>query len=224
MVSVLFDERVEIPLGIASLADFRQWAISDSFPDHGRIDYVTGRIEVDMSPEDFFTHGTLKSQVSSRIEQRVNELDLGHTLIAETRVSSIVGDLSAEPDVVVISHTAIDAGRVRLVPKASGIDGRFVEVEGGPDLVVEIVSDSSVEKDSERLPVSYYKAGVLEYWLLDAREKELFFQIYRRGAASFEPTPPDQQGGQHSIVLHSSCILHRNRHARGHWIYRLELG
>ncbi len=223
MVSVLFDERVEIPLGIASLADFRQWAISDSFPDHGRIDYVTGRIEVDMSPEDFFTHGTLKSQVSSRIEQRVNELDLGHTLIADTRVSSIVGDLSAEPDVVVISHTAIDAGRVRLVPKASGMDGRFVEVEGGPDLVVEIVSDSSVEKDSERLPVSYYKAGVLEYWLLDARDEELFFVIYRRGPTSFEPTPSNERGGQHSNVLQCSCTLERSRHRRGHWVYHLQL-
>jgi hypothetical protein len=34
-----------------------------------------GRIEVDMSPEDVFTHGTLKSKVAAAIERRVEELD-----------------------------------------------------------------------------------------------------------------------------------------------------
>jgi Uma2 family endonuclease len=35
-------------------------------------------------------------------------------------------------------------------------------VEGGPDLVVEIVSDSSEEKDLDRLPRAYFSAGVRE--------------------------------------------------------------
>lgn len=43
-------------------------------------------------------------------------------------------------------------GRVTFVPKAGGDPGRFVEVEGGPDLVVLIVGDSSVKKDTRRLP------------------------------------------------------------------------
>ena len=221
MATVLFDEQVEIPLGIMNLADFRRWALSEDFPQHGRIDYVAGRIEVDMSPEDFFTHGTLKSQVSSRIEQRVGELDLGHTLIAETRISSVSGNLSAEPDVIVISHDAIDKGRVRLVPKASGEVGRYVEVEGGPDLVVEIVSDSSVRKDTQRLPAAYFTAGVLEYWLIDARGEQLLFQIHRRGPSTFEPTTDDKREFQPSQVLQCNCRLDRNRHTRGHWVYQL---
>jgi len=223
MATVLFDEQVEIPLGIKNLADFRRWALSEDFPQQGRIDYVAGRIEVDMSPEDFFTHGTLKSQVSSRIEQRVSDLDLGHTLIAETRISSVSGNLSAEPDIVVISHDAIDKGQVRLVPKASGEEGRYIEVEGGPDLVVEIVSDSSVRKDTQRLPVAYFTAGVLEYWLIDARGEKLFFQIHRRGPSAFEPTPDDHRGFQTSGVLRGNCRLDRTRHVRGHWVYRLQI-
>ncbi|OHB83603.1 MAG: hypothetical protein A2V98_16150 [Planctomycetes bacterium RBG_16_64_12] len=47
--TVVFEERVEIPLNLRSLADFRRWATSDDFPERGRIDYVAGRIEVDMS-------------------------------------------------------------------------------------------------------------------------------------------------------------------------------
>ena len=130
MASVLIEEQVEIPLGIACLDDFRRWALSDEFPQRGRIDFIAGRIEVDMSPEDLFTHGTLKSEVAGEIKRCVNQLDLGHTLIADTRISSVAGDLSAEPDIVVITYAAIDQGRVRLVPKAAGGAERYVEEIG----------------------------------------------------------------------------------------------
>jgi hypothetical protein len=46
--AVIFEEQGEIPL-VQSLADFRKWATSDEFPEHVRIDYLAGRIEVDMS-------------------------------------------------------------------------------------------------------------------------------------------------------------------------------
>ena len=59
-------------------------------------------------------------------------------------------------------QAAIDEGRVRLIPKATGETGRFVEVEGSPDLVIEIVSDSSVNKDTWRLPKAYFDAGLSE--------------------------------------------------------------
>ena len=220
MATVLLDLEVEIPT-IRNLAEFRQWALSDAFPERGRIDYIAGRIEVDMSPEDFFTHGTLKSEIAAEVKDRVDELDLGHTLIAETRISSVPGDVSAEPDVVVITHEAFDYGRVRLVPKASGEPDRFVEVEGGPDLIVEIVSDSSVKKDTKRLPPAYFAAGVQELWLIDARGKELVFQIHRRGDAGFEAVHVDDEGYQRSEVLDAAYLLERSRHQRGHWIYRL---
>lgn len=220
MATVLLDHEIEIP-PIRDLADFRRWALSDDFPERGRIDYIAGRIEVDMSPEDFFTHGTLKSEIAAEIKDRVDELDLGHTLIAETRISSVPGDVSAEPDVVVITHDAFDSGRVRLVPKASGEPDRFVEVEGGPDLIVEIVSDSSVKKDTRRLPAAYFGAGVGEFWLIDARGRELFFQVHRRGAEGFIPADRDADDYQRSDVLDAFFQLERSRHARGHWVYRL---
>ncbi len=222
MATVLLDHEIEIPT-IRSLADFRRWALSDDFPERGRIDYIAGRIEVDMSPEDFFTHGTLKSEIAAEVKDRVDELDLGHTLIAETRISSVPGDVSAEPDIVVITHEAFDEKRVRLVPKASGEADRFVEVEGGPDLIVEIVSDSSVKKDTRQLPEAYYGAGVREFWLIDARGKKLHFQIHQRGVKGFVAAPSDADGYQRSEVLDAWYWLERDRHARGHWVYRLRL-
>jgi Uma2 family endonuclease len=220
MATLLLDHEIEIP-AIRDLADFRRWALSDDFPQQGRIDYIAGRIEVDMSPEDFFTHGTLKTRVATEISDRVEELDLGHTLIAETRISSVPGNVSAEPDVVVITHAAFDDGRVRLVPKASGEPDRFVEVEGAPDLIVEIVSDSSVTKDRRRLPDAYFAAGVSEFWLVDARGKNLQFQIHRRGDSSYMSAEQDAEGYQRSDVLDAWYSLERDRHQRGHWVYRL---
>lgn len=218
--TLLLDQDIEIP-AIANLAEFRRWALSDDFPQRGRIDYVAGRIEVDMSPEDLFTHGTLKFEIAARIKDRVDELDLGHAFVAETRISSVAGDVSVEPDVVVMTYAAVDDGRVRFVPKASGEPDRYVEVEGGPDLIVEILSDSSEKKDLRRLPVAYFKAGVREFWLVDARGPELRFQIHKRGSDAFVPTDVDAAGAQHSDVLQERYTLERTRHARGHWIYRL---
>lgn len=220
MATVLLEEQIEIPT-IRDWADFRRWALSEDFPQRGRIDYIAGKIEVDRSPEDRYFHGTLKLRVASAIEQRVFDLDLGDTCTSNTRISHVPADLSAEPDVVVVSYQAMDQGRARLVPKVTREEGRYVEIEGGPDLVVEIVSDRSVKKDTERLPVAYYQAGVREYWLIDARGEELSFQILRRGSTTFEPTPPDSDAYQRSKVLGARYRLERSRHQRGHWVYQL---
>jgi Uma2 family endonuclease len=55
--------------------------------------------------------------------------------------------------------------------------GDYIEILGSPDLVVEIVSDSSVRKDTTLLRDAYWKAGVREYWLFDARGAEIRFDI-----------------------------------------------
>ena len=219
--TVVFEEQVEIPLNLTSLADFRRWALSDDFPDRGRIDYVSGRIEVDMSPEDFFCHGTLKTEILGVFHRCVKRGDLGHLVSDRTRVSSIEAELSAEPDVVFISHEGLESGRVRLIPKATGEPGRYVELEGAPDLVVEIVSDSSVTKDTKRLPEAYFSAGVREFWLVDARGENLVFLIHRRGDTAYAPTIADPEGFQASVVLGVGFRLDGRRDSKGNWSFDL---
>ena len=63
MGSVIFEERVTVPLNITTLGEFQAWTHQADFPANGRIDYVQGTIEVDMSPEDLFAHGTLKGKI-----------------------------------------------------------------------------------------------------------------------------------------------------------------
>ena len=211
--TLVLEGQIEIPLDLRCLADFRRWATSDEFPERGRIDYVAGRIEVDMSPEEVFCHGVLKGKVYASLLALVERDDLGYLFVDRTRISSIPGDVSAEPDVVFVSHEALTSGRVRLVPKAGGERDRYIEVEGGPDLIVEIVSDSSVKKDTRLLPEAYFKAGVGEYWLADARREPLVFQIHRRGQSGFEPVAADAEGFQQSTVFGRRFRLQRRRDA-----------
>ena len=93
--------------------------------------------------------------------------------------------------------------------------------EGPPDLIVEIVSDSSVRKDTKRLPKAYWQAGVLEYWLVDARREELFFRIHQRGDADYQPALMDDESYQYSAVLDCWYRLDRSRNPRGRLQYVL---
>ncbi len=220
-ISVVFEEQVEIPLNLNSLADFRRWAASEDFPERGRIDYVAGRIEVDMSPEDFFCHGTLKTEIVGVLYRRVKQGNLGHLVTDRTRVSHVEVGLSAEPDIVFVSHATLEAGRARLVSKTGSKPGRYVELEGAPDLIVEIVSDHSVTKDTQRLPQSYFEAGVQEFWLADARGDNLLFLIHRRGAFGFQCLEPDADGFQASALFACRFRLDGCRNARGEWAFDL---
>lgn len=204
------------------LAAFRRWAVSDEFPQSGRIDYVSGNIEIsEMSGEDLLTHGTVKMELARGIANEVHRQRLGYAFVDRARVSSPQANLSAEPDVVVVTFAAIKSGRATLVPKANQEFGRYVEIEGPPDLVVEVVSDSTVRKDTIRLPASYYAAGVGEFWLADGRGKDLTFIIHTRGASAFEPIGADDQGFQKSELLGMAFRLDRAQDELGAWQYDL---
>ena len=218
---IRFEEQIEVPMDIRSLADFRRWATSDEFPEQGRIDYIAGCIEVDMSPEDLHTHGKLKTELVIAVGQRIKQKQLGELYTDRARVSCPDGDLSVEPDLVFVSDASLDSCRVQLVPKAGAAPDRYIELEGPPDLIVEIVSDASTHKDTERLPAAYHRAGVEEFWLIDARSDALLFRIHRRGPTAYEPVEPDAEGYQYSPVLACHYRLDRGRNPRGRLTFDL---
>ncbi len=218
--SILIEDQLEIP-SIASLADFRCWALSDGFPDEGRIDYVGGHIEIDMSPEDLQTHGTPKVELVRVLANHMRRAELGELYTDRARVSYPEAELSVEPDIVFVSNDALDSGRVRMIPTSSRAADRYVELEGAPDLIVEIISDSSVRKDTARLLAAYWQAGVREYWLVDARTDDLLFRLHHHGQAEYEPAAIDGDRFQHSRVLGCAYRLERTRNRYGRLQYTL---
>jgi Uma2 family endonuclease len=220
--AVIFQEDLFIPVGVSDLGRFRQWTLDESFPERGRIDFVGGTVEVDLSPEDLYTHGAVKTTLTARLYPLIVDSGRGGLFSDRTRVVSPAAGLSVEPDVVAVLWDSLRQGRIREVPAAKAGEDRFIELEGAPDLIVEIVSDSSVRKDLERLPKRYAQAGVPELWLTDCRSTELTFEIYILGPSGYERQPSDSEGWRISPLLNRNVRLVRSRNQLLRWVYDLE--
>jgi Uma2 family endonuclease len=89
--------------------------------------------------------------------------------------------LSTEPDGIFFSHESLELGRVVLTQ-----GDESTEVLGYPDMALEVVSKTSVRKDTVVLMDLYWQAGIAEYWLVDARhENEVSFDIYRHTSRKY---------------------------------------
>ncbi len=216
------DDSLPIPGRAHDLAGFRAWAISPRFPERGRIDFLAGDLEADMSPEDLLTHGLVKTEIAAVLHFLIARRGLGEVYVDRARISSPAADLSVEPDVVVVFRDTLDSGRLRYIPAASGKPGRYIEMEGAPDLVVEILSDRSVRKDLVRLPPLYAAAGVPELWRVDARQERLRFEILALDAGGYVRMRPDGRGWTGSPRLNHRFRLVRHPVRPGREGYRLE--
>jgi len=222
-VAAVYDA-LAVPSSAVLLEGFREWSRSDEFPDTGRIDYLAGEVEIEMSPEDLYTHGTVKTAIVAELFARIARPSRGFVFADSTRVSSPPSDLSAEPDVVVVLLESFELGRVRHVAAANKGPGRFVELEGAPDLVVEILSDSSVDKDTRRLPPRYAAAGIGELWLIDARGSELRFEVKILEGGAYRDARPDAEGWARSPLLAARVRLTRRAMSNSGWLYELDVG
>jgi Uma2 family endonuclease len=189
---------------------------------------VGGEVLIEMSPEALERHNKVKTAVTAAVAAFVDQRDSGEVYSDRTLVTHEAASLSVEPDLTFVSWASFERGRVRLVGKAGapqpqgegGPAGDFVELVGSPDLVVEIVSDSSVRKDRILLRDAYGRAGVGEYWLIDARGQEIQFEILRNHDGVMI-SPPDAFAPQVSHVLEGTWTLTRSTNRAGRFTYRL---
>jgi Uma2 family endonuclease len=216
-----------IPPDAGTLEGFRRWSSSDSFPEKGRIDFLDGELAVDLSPEDIYMHGGAKTALAAALYERVVKSDRGAVYVDCTRVVSVTARLSVEPDVLAVLWESLETGRVREVPAASRKEGRFIEFEGAPDLVVEVVSDSSERKDRRRLPPLYALAGVPELWQVDVRgargPHDADLGIHHLGPEGYEQAPVDAGGWCVSRFLGGRCRLLRRAVHGSRFVYELEI-
>jgi Uma2 family endonuclease len=164
-----------IPGWVCDLPSFRKWADSSEYPDRGKFSYLQGELFVDLELEELFSHNLIKTELSIELGRLIRDAERGYFFSDGVRLSHPGADLSAEPDAVFTSYAAIQSGRVKLV---RGTLGGYVELEGSPELVVEVVSRSSVRKDTIVLKDLYAQAGIGEYWIVDARRSPVQFQLW----------------------------------------------
>jgi Uma2 family endonuclease len=98
----------------------------------------------------------------------------------------------------------------------------YIEFEGSPDWVLEIVSPSSVFKDTVKLRERYHRANIGEYWLIDARDAEVDFQILHHAPNGYRRAPL-KRGWQPSNVFGKQFRLLRIKDRLGDSAFRLEM-
>ncbi|MCI0457887.1 MAG: Uma2 family endonuclease [Gemmataceae bacterium] len=212
---------VRIPVTASTLAGFRAWALSDAFPEHVRAAFIGQEIYLDMSNEELETHNMIKTEVTY-VLVGLNRARRSGTYYSDgVLVTHEEAGVSNNPDGTFVTDDSLQAGRVRLVPRA-GEQGQFTELEGTPDWAMEIVSNSSVEKDTHQLREAYHRAGIREYWLIDARGEEIGFQILYWRKSGYVAAP-SKDGWQRSRVFGCSFRLERRRDPVGLWEYTLHV-
>jgi Uma2 family endonuclease len=216
-----FEESFAIPPDASTFGGFERWAASAAFPETGRIDFLAGDVEVEMSPEDLHTHGIVKGAIHAALHTLFADLELGEVFTDSTRVTSSAAGLSTEPDVVAVFWSSLREGRARYLSSGSDPD-RLTKIEGAPDLIVEVVSDSSVTKDYRLLPPLYARAGVPELWIADARGAGPLLRAFTLGAGSYREIATDAEGWFQSPRLGLFFRLTRKLTPLATWRYVLE--
>lgn len=212
-------DRLSMPPSALDHSGFRAWVTSTTFPEDARASWVRGEVFLEVSPESAESHNKVKLAVTTDLTQLVRSEKLGEVYCDGMLLTHAGAALSTEPDLILATWEAFDSGRLRLVEK-SDRQGEFIELEGTPDLVVEVVSDSSQRKDRVALREAYFRAGIPEYWLIDARGAAVHFEILGRSSDGYVTRSP-AGGEQLSAVLARAFRLTRERNRAGRWDYRL---
>ena len=201
MTELVLGGNIRIPYWVQDLPTFRRWTISDDFPEIGEIAFLDGRLWVDPAMERDI-HNQIKTVITIILGSLILTERLGRFYGDNMRLVHPEAELSTEPDAMFVTREGLERQRVQLKQ-----GNHSLELIGSPDMVLEVVSPSSVEKDTVHLLDLYYRAGVREYWLVNPLGKVLDFKIYRRGAKKFSPVRP-QDGWLQSAVFDRSFRLH----------------
>jgi Uma2 family endonuclease len=126
-------------------------------PDRNRYELIEGELFVSAAPNT--EHQRKTGRLYRRLADDVEQHDLGEVFIAPY---DVVLDASTvlEPDILFVSKA-----RQSIIKPGC--------IEGAPDLVVEVISDSSRLMDRFVKRDRYAQFGVPEYWLLDPFEPRI---------------------------------------------------
>ena len=132
-------------------------------PDDERYELISGRLM--MVPAPNTKHQRVLVKLSRRLDEFTEEHELGDVYVAPCDV--FLSDTNVvQPDVLFISRA-----RKHTVTEKN--------VRGAPDLVIEILSPSTAEKDLGEKHELYERHGVLEYWIVDPTAETI--AVHRQG-------------------------------------------
>ena len=125
--------------------------------DDERYELLDGALTTMPAPSIAHQHVAMK--LGTRLDSFVEEANLGVVFSAPTDVVLTQTDV-VQPDLMFISSE-----RAGIVTTAN--------IQGAPDLIVEIRSDSTAERDETLKRQLYEECSVQEYWLVDPETKTI---------------------------------------------------
>ena len=155
--------------------EFMAWSDEDT-----HAEWVNGEVIVFMPPKS--EHQFVVNFLLHLMNQFVKFFNLGQVLMAPFEVKLEMIPSSREPDILFIAKENLD----RLSAE---------RLTGPPDLVVEIVSRSSVRRDRKEKFEEYAVAGVSEYWIIDPRpnkQRADFYELDGNGRYQLYATEDDE--------------------------------
>jgi Uma2 family endonuclease len=168
----------QAPPRFASFEEFIAWVDEDV-----SAEYIAGEVEF-MSPASL-DHQDLSMFLSKGLGMFVEYKTSGKLLAAPFKIK-LNEDYGPEPDLIYISEN--NMGRLKK---------NFFE--GAPDLVIEIVSPESFQRDRGAKFLAYETAGVPEYWLINPWRKQAeFYQLDGEGYYQLQSLV---DGRYHSHIL-----------------------
>lgn len=135
-------------------------------PGDKRYEIIDG--DLHMVPAPFTKHQLVSRNIETCLWSFVQKGDLGEVMNAPTDVILTQEDI-VQPDILFISKK-----RLGILTEKN--------IQGAPDLVVEILSPSTKDWDLEIKKKLYEKHGVLEYWIVDTEAQSIaVFQFTEEG-------------------------------------------
>src|SRR5262245_6609389 len=202
--AIRINDEVTIPPEVRDLESFCKWMRADGFPEVGRFSYLAGLLWVDMSMEELYGHNQIKIEFFSVLNTLSRAEKKGRFVPDGMWIKNDDADLSTVPDGMFVSYDAIRQGRVQRVKSPRGV---LFQLAGSPEMVLEILSATSETKDAELLFQLYWKAGIAEYWLVDVRQGNLRFDLFKHGPKGYVAIRRQAGGWLKSAVFGKSFRL-----------------
>lgn len=212
------DFSFHVPATEMTLAQFREWAESDDYPEQGKVVYFRGELYSDLSSEQIDTYVATKAAINLTIGNLIHDNDLGRYYPDGAGLQNERAGVANEPDALFAKWDTIKSGKLTA---PSEKQGNHTALVGTPDWVCEIVSDSSVNKDTKVLRTAYHAAEISEYWILDARGDQIQFQMLKWNAEGYAEAPA-VDGWRRSDVFGLEFLLTRHRDQVGWWQFDLQ--
>jgi hypothetical protein len=134
---------------VADLESFGRWTQEEEFPKPLRVSFIDGVLWIDRTMEPFYTHNQVKGTVNRVLASLVFSTQQGLWVPDGMQLSNPAANIRTVPDGLFVTYASLRAGRVvRVAGRQTGV----VELEGSPEMVLEVVSESSVPKDMVDLP------------------------------------------------------------------------